>query len=228
MKQQSHLPLNARFLGAFAALSFLSLGAHELVHHFTARLTCGAWGTMTFWQFFLAPGCEETRLWLFATLAGPLLTHALIWTGALLVLRQKTLPGIALVFANLPLARVVTVLMRGGDEMVLGRALVGEASWPGLLALTLVLVFPPLVVTFRALHRRHRVAVFAAFLVLPLFWDMIVKRVLLSPLLDVATAQMGGVPLLAIGTYGLATLLLLTLWPRSDGAATAQPSTAAA
>jgi hypothetical protein len=214
MQQKTVLPLNARFLGAFAALSFLCLGAHELVHHLVARLTCGAWGTMTFWQFFLAPGCALKRTWLLATAAGPVLTHGLMWTGLVLILRGKALAGVALIFANLPLARFVTVLMKGGDEMVVGRALVGEGSWPGLLAMTVMLILPPLVIAFRALENRHRALVLTGFLVLPLLWDMLVKRVVLSPLLEVATSEFKGVPLLVMGAYALAALLLLLLWPR--------------
>jgi hypothetical protein len=215
MNQQVRLPLDARFLTAFAALSFLVMAAHELVHHLTARVACGAWGQMTFWQFFVDAGCMETRVWLFSTLAGPLLTHALIWTGALLILRGKALAGIALVFANLPLARIVTVLMKGGDEMVLGRTLVGDGSWLPLLALTVALVVPPLVVAYRALGQRRRAALFAAFLVLPMFWDMLLKRLLLSRLLDEVTAEVNGIPVLIIATWIAAGALLFLLWPRS-------------
>jgi hypothetical protein len=214
MRQRVRLPLTLRFLTAFAALSFLVMAAHELVHHLTARVTCGAWGQMTFWQFFLAPGCTETRLWLFSTLAGPLLTYSLIWTGALLIVRGKPMVGIALVFANLPITRIITVLMGGGDEMVLGRSLVGEASWLPLLALSFALVLPPLMVTYRALDQRHRLAVFTAFLMVPMFWDALLKRVLLSRLLDDFVTEVYGIPVLAIGTWMLALMLLTTLWPR--------------
>jgi hypothetical protein len=215
MQPKTAVPLTARFLTAFAAMSFLAMAAHELIHHLTARLTCGAWGTMTFWRFFLAPGCDAKPYWLFATLAGPVLTHALIWTGALLIHRRRPLAGLALIFANLPLARFVTVLMKGGDEMVLGRAVAGEESWPALLALTIALLVPPLVVAFRALHPRWRKTIFAGLLVLPLPWDMFLKRTLLSPLLETVTLEVGGIPLLVLGTYAVAALLLVAFWPRA-------------
>jgi hypothetical protein len=230
MRQRVQLPLTARFLAAFAALSFLVMAAHELVHHLTARVTCGAWGQMTFWQFSLSPGCtDDTRLWLFSTLAGPVLTYALIWTGVLLIVRGRALAGIALVFANLPVTRFITVLMRGGDEMVLGRNIAGEESWLPLLALTLALVVPPLVITYRALDQRRRLAVFTAFLMIPLFWDALLKRVLLSRLLDVVAAEVNGIPVLAIATWIVAGMLLATLWPRSFTAGEMQaPATPAA
>jgi hypothetical protein len=209
------LPLHLPYLGAFAALSFLCLGAHEVVHHLTARAICGEWGTMTFWTFHLADGCRETDLWLLATLAGPLLTHSLIWTGLLLAIRGRALAGVTMILANLPLARFVTVLMRGGDEMVIGRTLSGEWSWLPLLALTTLLLLPPLTVAFRALAPRRRIATFAAFLVLPLFWDMIVKRVLLTPALAYLPTAVVGIPLLAIATYALAAAVLVAWWPRT-------------
>jgi hypothetical protein len=224
MHQQVRLPLKARFLTAFAALSFLVMAAHELVHHLTARVACGAWGQMTFWQFFIDPGCMETRVWLFSTLAGPVLTHALIWTGALLILRGRALAGIALVFANLPLARIVTVLMKGGDEMVLGRTLVGDGSWLPILVLTFVLVVPPLVITYRAICQRHRVAVFTAFLMLPMFWDALLKRLLLTRLLDVVADEVYGIPVLIIGTWIVAGSLLLFLWPRTGSGERSLPA----
>lgn len=50
-----------RLILFFIALSFLCLGAHELIHHLTARAVCGAWGTMTLSFFFLAPGWSSRR-----------------------------------------------------------------------------------------------------------------------------------------------------------------------
>jgi hypothetical protein len=215
MIHRVQLRLRPAYLGAFAALSFLCLAAHELVHHLTARWACGGWGSMTFWTFLLAPGCDAGQRWLWATLAGPLLTHALIWSGLLLVLRGRAPLGVSLVLANLPLGRLVTVLMRGGDEMVLGRTLWGEQSWPWLLGLTILLLLPPLAVTYRSLEARRRAAVFAVFLVVPLFWDMLLKRIILSPLLDSVSAAVAGVPLLVLAVNAFMILAFLRLWSRS-------------
>jgi hypothetical protein len=217
MISRASIPLNLGYLAAFVALNFLASGAHETIHHVVARGTCGAWGTMTFWQFHLAEGCANPRMALLATLAGPMLTYALMWLGMLLVLRGAALAGVTLILANLPLARLVTVLMRGGDEMVLTRALIGEEGWPLLLFATLVLLVPPLVVAYRAIANRWRPLVFAAFLVLPLFWSVLVKRIALGAALERLPQSVAGIPLLALTAYAAAAVLLVLLRHRLTG-----------
>lgn len=218
MARRTHIPLDGRFALVFTLVSFLSYGAHELVHHLVARGTCGAWGTMTFSTFQLASGCEPTGTVLVATLAGPLLTYALMYAGVALIVRGPVLTGVILVLANLPLARLVTVLMRGGDEMVLGRAWIGGSmAWPIMLALTFALLAAPLVLAYRAIANRRRKAVFAALLVLPLFVDMVLKRVLLARVLESWPSGVRGVPLLFMLAMATAAALLFvaqTVRPR--------------
>lgn len=207
----TRLPLNLRYLLQFAALSFLCLGAHELVHHFMVRATCGGWWTMTFWQFQRPVGCAG-GVSLLATLAGPLLTWLLIWGGRAMVHHGEARAGVTLILANLPLARVVSVLMQGGDEMVLARALApGNALWLPMLALTLLLFWSPVRVAYRALQHSNRMTVLVAFLVLPLFWDMLLKRVWLSAILEQHPAAVAGVPLVFLMAAGVALLLLVLL-----------------
>lgn len=209
MISSTHIPVTARAAVVFTLVSFLCYGAHELVHHLVARVACGAWGTMTFSTFELAAGCEPTGRVLFATLAGPTLTYVLMYAGALLVLRGRPLEGVTLVLANLPLARLVTVLMRGGDEMVLGRAWIGgDAAWPVVLALTIALLAAPAVLAYRAIANRRRAALFAALLVLPLFVDVLLKRVLLARVLESWPTAIGGVPVLFMIAMGVAIALL--------------------
>ncbi len=208
----TRIPFSFRFLVRFAALSFLCLAAHELIHHLMVRLTCGAWGTMTFSTFALPAGCTPEGPVLLATLAGPLLTWLLIWGGYAMIRHGEVRPGVMLVLANLPLARVVTVLMRGGDEMVLGRALApGEMLWLPILALTLLLFWMPVRTTARAIASPHRWAILAGFLVLPLPWDMLLKRVWLARLLEQHPAAVGGVPVLFMVACTMAIALLVLL-----------------
>ena len=77
------IPLTGAWIAAFILLSLACLGARELVHHLAARAVCGEWGTMTFWTFHLADGCEPSGHRLLATLAGPLTTYALMYAGVL-------------------------------------------------------------------------------------------------------------------------------------------------
>ena len=203
------IPLRGPWILAFVLLSLVCLGAHELVHHLTARAVCGEWGTMTFWTFQLADGCEPVGRNLLATLAGPLTTYALMYAGVALIARGRALAGTTLVLANLPFARFVTVLMRGGDEMVLGRAWIGgDAAWPVLLALTVLLLSVPVVAAWRAIESRWKPALFAALLIVPLFVDMLIKRVLLARLLDAWPAAVAGIPLLFLIVMGAALLAL--------------------
>ncbi|HEX6590244.1 MAG TPA: hypothetical protein VF039_14655 [Longimicrobiales bacterium] len=213
--RRTHVPVSVRSAGVLLLVSFVCYGAHELVHHLVARATCGAWGTMTFSTFELATGCEPAGPVLLATLAGPVLTYLMMYAGAALILRGRTLAGVTLVLANLPLARLVTVLMRGGDEMVLGRAWIGgDAAWPVLLALTIALLAGPVALAWRAIANRRRAALFAALLVLPLFVDVLVKRVLLARLLDSWPAAVGGVPLLFVVAMAVASAALYAIASR--------------
>jgi hypothetical protein len=208
----TRLPLNLRYLLQFAALSFLCLGAHELLHHLAVRLTCGAWGTMTFWQFERPAGCSTNGASLFATLAGPLLTWLLIWGGRAMIHHGEARAGVTLILANLPLARVVTVLMQGGDEMVLARALApGNALWLPMLVLTLLLFWAPVRTAYSALQHSNRLLVLAAALVLPLGWDVLLKRVWLAAVLEAHPASVAGIPLVFVVAVMVALVLLALL-----------------
>ena len=203
------IPLGGRWIATFVLLSLVCLGAHELVHHLAARALCGEWGTMTFWTFYLADGCEPTGPVLFATLAGPLTTYALMYAGLALIVRGRKLAGTTLVLANLPLARFVTVLMRGGDEMVLGRAWIGgDAAWPVLMTITVVLLAPPVIAAWRAIENRRKPLLFAALLILPLFVDMLIKRMLLARALDAWPADVAGIPVLFLLVMAAALMAL--------------------
>lgn len=206
------LPLTPRYLLQFLAISFLCLGANELVHHLMVRLTCGAWGEMSFWQFQLPAGCSATGLSLLASVAGPALTWLLIWGGRAMILHGESLAGTTLILANLPLARLVTVLKGGGDEMVVARALVsGNVLWIPVVLLTLLLLWSPLVTAWRVLAHRHRFRLMAAFLLLPLGWDVLLKRVWLAKLLERHPDTIAGVPILVLLAYSTAILVLIAL-----------------
>lgn len=190
-----------------AALSWLCLGAHELIHHATGRIICGAWGGMTLSTFVLPDNCPASAAWI-AALAGPALSWALIYAGV--ALRGPI--GLLLIFANLPLARVATVATGGGDERIIGRALFGEMlGYPAMLALTLVLAAPPLIHAWRHLPQRHRILGFVALLVLPLLWDLFFKRMLIGAMLPAEPAW-SGVPVAIFASHAIALLLLALSW----------------
>lgn len=196
----SALKLNRQYVAAFLLLEFVCMQAHEIIHHLTGRIVCGEWGAMTFTVFTLAGNCFETNpLAMFATASGPALSYFLVWMGMFVLLRgEHRLFGVSLIFANLPFARFVTVAMKGGDEMVIARRFFGDESWPVVLGLTVLVLLPPLVAAFKSLGTRHRPLIFSAFLLLPLFFDAVIKRVLLEPLIDrweKTAAPIFGIPL---------------------------------
>lgn len=177
-------PLTPRILAVFLCVQFVLGQAHELAHHLVVRAICGTWGTMTFDFFFLPEGGAGHPEVLWATFAGPALTYALILLGGGFLRRGAREVGLLLVFANLPLGRLASVLSGHGDESVLARAWLGEPwAWPLTVTLTLALLWPSLVAAWRSLPDRGRSGRLAGLLLLPLLADLLLKRWMLAPLL---------------------------------------------
>ena len=211
-------PLTPRTLATFLAVQFLLGQAHELTHHLAARAVCGAWGTMTFDFFFLPSGGAGLPSALWSTFAGPALTYAFILLGGFLLRRGSSPAGWLLVFANLPMGRLASVLGGHGDELVLARAwLGGPWAWPLAVALALLLLAPPLLAAWRALAPAGRTRAFAGLLLLPLLADVLLKRVLLAPLLArFAGPAAFGLPafLIAVDLLFVAMVALLLFGPK--------------
>lgn len=154
---------NHRWLLALALAMLAAHEAHEIVHTWTGRALCGAWGTRDFNVWSLAPGC---RTWI-PTLVGPVFSWLLMWVGAALTTSRREprrWVGLALIFAANPLGRLLPAFQGGGDEGVVARALVGPAGpWARILVIAAValLVVPPLVVAWRALPSARRAGWFA-------------------------------------------------------------------
>ncbi len=210
-----------RALSAFLAFQFLCGQAHELVHHGTARLVCGAWGTMTFDYFHLPESGKGHPLALWSTFAGPALTYALMLLSAWLMGRARSdrsrAFGLLLCFANLPMGRLASVVTGHGDEMVLARAwLGGPWAWPLAILLALALVAPPLVAAWRTLPGRGRGWAFAGLLMLPLLADVLLKRMFLARVMPLVPGEpVFGLPPFLIGVdlaFLLLALLVLPPW----------------
>lgn len=160
-------PFDLRSLLALVALSWLASFAHEFTHHATGAFACSGAGRMSLSLFAIDGECGARGRW--TTLAGPVLSHALMWLGMLLVLRGRH-PwwGFALVIANKPILRLVTALAGGGDEGMLWD-LVSPAHGRWFASATvLALSLPPLVACWRALLPHRRGWVLAGALLLPM------------------------------------------------------------
>ena len=186
-----NIKLNPRFVIAFMALAFLMHEAHEIAHTTVARLICGAWGERDFNVWGICEGCEKAHpLVILSTFAGPLFTFAMLWAGALLLkpshsAQQKSW-GLALVFANMPFARILTASMGGGDEVFgLSRVLHNHSlAWAIGLTGILLVCAEPLRRAFVTIHNRRRVGLFLLFFLAPVALDLVVVLGLLNSLLE--------------------------------------------
>ncbi len=129
---------------AFVLLILVVHEAHELAHTITGRFLCGQWAVRDF-NSWNVPGCDS--LW--PTAAGPVFSYALMWLGLVLMGGagpSRGLLALALIFAANPFARLFTVAMGGGDEMVLVRLLTsGAPAWRVAAVCTVVaLTLPPM------------------------------------------------------------------------------------
>ncbi|MGI9089599.1 MAG: hypothetical protein ACR2GG_00690 [Gemmatimonadaceae bacterium] len=205
--QRIYLRLTWQYLAAFAALTILCGTSHEFVHHFTGAAICGRFGLKTFNSFDLAPGCDSNPWSVWATVAGPLFTFALMWWGLVLLRsedeRRRRL-GFALIFANFPVNRMGFVLFGSNDEQWVARQLFGHshlAFWATILIVWAACV-PPLVAAYRAIGNRHRPLWFAGFFLLPFAFVIVFAGVFLENYLllarHVLATRVLGVPYLII------------------------------
>ncbi len=224
-------------LAFFCLAAILGIG-HELGHHVAGRLVCGEWGYKTFNSFKLAAGCRENHpgtYWL-ATLAGPLLFNYIpMWIGLVRMRRADAgskLFGLTLVFATIPVFRIVFSALGANDEPWMVRQLFGDsrlAFW--LMNVTIwLLTVPPLIVAWRTIQNRHRVPLFLFYLLaLPVCVFVVVGLVLENMIVKhhILSDTLWGMPYLVLLAEGLAYLgYHLTkghLWLRDAGDADRAP-----
>lgn len=156
---------------AFYCLIMLWASLHEMIHHFSAWIFCGfEFGTKTFNYFETA--CEGTTWSYMATYTGPILNFAAMWWGASMLRpdaseRRRHL-GFALVFAQLPLQRMIMPFMEGNDEYYASAALFGESLLMKVIVLLVIwtVCIPPLIKAWKAIQNRRRTLWFAWYLIL--------------------------------------------------------------
>jgi hypothetical protein len=213
--EQTERPTLARW---FAAYSFLLLAvheAHELVHSIVGRLVCGEWPVRDFNAWHFAGECAS---W-WPTAAGPLFSYALMLLGALATRSTSSRwAGIAVLFAANPFARIFTVVMGGGDEMVVGQRLASLSERTiGLRTLVssivLIICGSAIVIGWRAMRGAPRRGWLFALILL---WPMILTGVALfaggNGLLRagvLAAPMLAGAPPLVLLVSGIAIVLTI-------------------
>ena len=115
--------MNVRWFAAFSFLLIAVHEVHELAHAITAKLVCGVWPIRDFNAWHIPGSCASYL----PTTAGPLFSYLLMAIGAAMAIRSTRvrLAGVALIFAANPFARIFTVAMGGGDEMVVAQRIAG-------------------------------------------------------------------------------------------------------
>jgi len=173
------LNLNARNLFAFVLFAMLLGESHEIAHFIVGKIVCGCWPEyrdFNAWQ--ICKSCKELNPtgWFWPTAAGPVFSMALAWVGMFLLnssqLSRQSF-GFMLIWANVPQARLLTVFMGGGDEMLVMRNLTkATAVEPYFVyiayAVVIVMALPPIVASFRVVKNRWGWLHNVGFMVLPL------------------------------------------------------------
>lgn len=228
------IELTRHYLLAFVCLAAILGIGHELAHHVAGFLICGAWGYKTFNSFDLAPGCEQNHpdtYWL-ATLAGPVLFNYLpMWIGFVHMRRAdigSKLFGLTLVFATIPVFRIVFSALRANDEPWMIWHLFGDsqlAFWLMNVAIWL-LTIPPMILAWKTIQNSHRFLLFMFYLLaLPVFVGVVIGLVLENMIVKqhILSDTLWGMPYLVLIAEGLAYLgYRLTkqhLWLRDPGVA---------
>ncbi|RYZ21619.1 MAG: hypothetical protein EOO16_12335 [Chitinophagaceae bacterium] len=204
---------------AFLSLCLVATELHEQVHIQTGYLLFGAYGPRDFNRWELA---GTAPVGAFASAAGPLFSYCLAWMGVVL-LRAQRLPegwGIALVFAALPGAHLLTALMGSGDERVVLDQFMEARSGAGraLLAAWSLLVYGlPVVLAARYLPAGRRVLMLTILLLAPMLVEFGLLHWLYNSLLRQgwgAAVPFGGTPLL-VQAHLLSVLLLCWMMRRA-------------
>jgi hypothetical protein len=173
---------------AFFLFMLLMGEAHEIAHFIVGKIICGCWPVS---RDFNAWDICECDLGYWATAAGPIFSMSLAWIGMFLLNNpdsaKKSL-GFILIWSNVPQARIMTVLMGGGDEGVVLRNLTEgtmlESNFRLLaIAVVFVMALPPIIKSFRSVDNKRGWLYNLGFMIVPLVVVMLYVFVLLNGLL---------------------------------------------
>ena len=173
---------------------------HELIHHFAGYIVCGEWGTKTFNYFETA--CSDLPKSYIATYIGPIFTFIIMYVGAYFLNDKssdfKKHLGFAMIFAQIPLQRMISPFFRMNDEFYATSMLLGNTSvvyW-SVIIIVWIICFPPLIKAYKAIENKYRIIWFIFYLVLfpyllvgPFFagleYLMVEKKFLAQPVIGI-------------------------------------------
>ena len=198
------------FVIAFISLRHIFHELHEFAHMVAGRIFCGVWGTRDFNNVHpISEGCEVSNyMSVISGLAGPMVNYLAIWIGVLLIRKAKTEEqvswGLALIFCSLPVARLMTALFGGGDEIGVARLYISNPLLSRLVVIGLILLILayPLYLAFKTISKQPKGAwYFIGFLFIPMFVEGLVVLLFFNYLLKLGVLtepSLFGAPLLVI------------------------------
>jgi hypothetical protein len=179
---------------AFAALEGICGIGHELAHCAGLSVVCGRWGHIDFEFPYPPDGCADTKWLLIGTATGPLFSFMLMMLGGVLCRRGRDL-GVAVVFAQFPVARWLQSPLMGDEHMIAVTLL--RPRWLASLvvfAIVSAIVLPPAVLAIRRLRRQRCMWLVAPLLITPVLTDYL-GRTLGNMLVARVPVTIAGVPL---------------------------------
>lgn len=222
------IKLTPGYILSFFVLVFLIHELHDWAHYLIARAFCGCWGPRGFDSWAPCRECSASgRLLSLASGVGPLINYLAIWVGWKLMDAENTLEikslGFSLVFAALPLPRILAALSGGGDETTALRIAFQKPNGSNHYIVALTGLFFVLTFCLPALFRallllpewKPKLLCLPPFLILPGLVDQMVVHHWLNgielkyhPLGDYAS----GLPYTVIAWLVLLLLILLFSW----------------
>ncbi|MDJ0646631.1 MAG: hypothetical protein QNJ57_11670 [Flavobacteriaceae bacterium] len=194
------LKITWRYIVAFYCVIMLYTSLHELVHHFSGYFICGDWGIKTFNYFETA--CEDEKKAYIATYLGPIFSFVMMYVGMYFLNKNnssyKNHLGFALIFAQLPLQRMISPFFRMNDEYYATAKLFGHTNtvyW-SVIVIIWVACLPPIIKAFNAIENENKILWFIFYLALfpyliwgPIFggleYLMVEKKFLAQPLIGI-------------------------------------------
>ncbi|MCE7995757.1 MAG: hypothetical protein HEP71_27510 [Roseivirga sp.] len=164
------LKLTLKYCIALYCISMLYASLHELVHHFAGYLVCGAWGVKSFNSF--ATACEGENISYLATYAGPVFTFIMMYVGMAMLRANKSNfhshLGFAMIFAQMPVQRMLGPIMGFNDELYATGKLFGYTTVNTWIVIILVwaICVPPLIQAYKAIQNKQRLLWFLLYALL--------------------------------------------------------------